>query len=87
MKAILRRLVNSFDTKNEGFSGRKLTAFVLILLAGFVHYEADFTQRAVGIEFLCADLVGAFLCLGIITAQHIINFKKAESNEDKQERT
>lgn len=78
MKVLFKRLVNSFDTKNAGFSGRKLTAFTLIVMAGFIHYKAE-----LDIYYLIADLVGAFLCLGIITAQHVLNALNSKSDESK----
>jgi len=83
MKGILTRLFNSLDTKNEGFSGRKLTALTLIFLAIYVHTSVDFHAKGVGLEFLITDVIGAFMCLGIITAQNIINFKKGDKDENK----
>jgi len=37
MKKILDDLLNSFKTNEEGFSSKKLTAFVLIVLVIIVH--------------------------------------------------
>lgn len=39
MKQIYENILKSFNTKREGFSSRKLTAFVIILLVVIVHIK------------------------------------------------
>jgi hypothetical protein len=39
MKEIYQNILKSFNTKREGFSSRKLTAFVIILLVIIVHIK------------------------------------------------
>jgi hypothetical protein len=36
----IERFINSFDTKNDGFSGRKLSALFAILISGYstIHF-------------------------------------------------
>jgi len=80
---ILERFINSFDTKNEGFSARKLTAFTFVLLAGYIHYEYVNVDNA--IEALIIDSATALLCLGIITAQNIINFKNGREDKTNEQ--
>lgn len=87
-----KRLINSFDTKNEGFSGRKLSGFFGMVLIAFldvgyikIGLEKDNFKAfpsVIGLHFLFV-----LLCLGLVHANHILSFKhgnKSNNNEDKQ---
>jgi hypothetical protein len=39
MKKILTNLLNSFNTKKEGYSSRKLTAFVIVVMVIVAHIK------------------------------------------------
>jgi hypothetical protein len=69
-------LLSSFDNNTPGASGRKLTAFVLMVYVGYLHINF---AAAHAVEFLYADLVAIFLLLGIVTVQNIIDFKKKDA--------
>lgn len=79
MKQILNKLIASFDTYNKGFSSRKLTAFTAIVVAIYVTYTLPLEMR---LHALYSWQLLALLCLGIITAQNIIQFKN-NNNIDK----
>lgn len=80
MKKTIDNLLGSFDNvKNSGFSARKLTAFTLMLCIAFIHFR--FVDINNAIEALMIDLSGVLLCLGIVTAQNIIELKNNKSTE------
>jgi len=76
----IERFINSFDTKNEGFSGRKLSAFFGVFVSGFITSRYCTTQSLS--EILIIWLVFVAFCLGLVTASQIISFKngKPENN-------
>jgi hypothetical protein len=73
--------INSFDNRKPGKSGRKLTAFALMLCVAWLHYK--YVTNETASTFLLYDLCGIFLLLGIVTAQNIINLKNGGSDEAK----
>ena len=77
---MINKLLGSFDNvKGQGFSARKLTAFALMLCIAFIHFR--FVDINNAIEALMIDLSGVLLCLGIVTAQNIIELKNNKQNE------
>lgn len=84
---VWRRLLNSLDTKNEGFSGRKLSAVWGNLLAGalvvgylVIGYQKDNFKNfplVLGITYTYASL-----CLGLVTASNIIHFKHGRKGKE-----
>jgi hypothetical protein len=77
---MITKLLGSFDNvKGQGFSARKLTAFALMLCIAFIHFR--FVDINNAIEALMIDLSGVLLCLGIVTAQNIIELKNNKQNE------
>lgn len=79
IKGIFVRFINSFDTKNEGLSGRKLSAFFGVVVGGFITYEYCTTE--ILMEILIVWLVFVSLCLGMVTAEQIIKLKNGEVTE------
>lgn len=78
MKKLWTSLINSFDNKNDGFSARKLSAFVAVIIGVYItRYLIPSTEQ---INALYAWLAFALLCLGIVTIEQILKFK----NGDKQ---
>jgi hypothetical protein len=70
---IIQNIINSFSNSKEGFSARKMTAFAFVLLAAWLHYKWVDHDNAV--QALIVDCSVILICLGIITAQNIIQFK------------
>lgn len=80
MKKVLRKLESTFDTTTKGYSSRKLSAFwAIVIMGGLITYRYVNVSNA--IEMLTAWLVFGLLCLGIITAQNIINFKNGTTTD------
>ena len=78
---MINKLIGSFDNvKNQGFSARKLTAFALMLCIAFIHFR--FVDNSNAIEALMIDLSGVLLCLGIVTAQNIIELKNNNNQQN-----
>jgi hypothetical protein len=78
---MINKLLGSFDNvKGQGFSARKLTAFALMLCIAFIHFR--FVDSTNAIEALMIDLSGVLLCLGIVTAQNIIELKNNNNQQN-----
>lgn len=90
---IIEKLMSSFDNHSMGFSARKLSAFIAVMVAIYstVHYVDGTTI----VNVLMVWLTFALMCLGIITAEQVLRFKgqqpepekpkEEQSNNDKQE--
>ena len=79
---IINNILASFNTFEKGFSARKLTAFSLMVCIAYIHYK--FVDTSIAIEALIVDLCGVLLCLGLVTASHIISLKNGGTNENNQ---
>jgi hypothetical protein len=78
---MIKQLLGSFNNiRKEGLSARKLTAFALMVCIAFIHFK--FVDKDNAIEAMIIDLSGVLLCLGIVTAQNIIEFKQGGKNEN-----
>jgi len=77
MKQIFSKILLSFENNKDGFSARKLTAFILVLNICYIHYKFVNSQNAV--ETIIVDLCGVLVSLGIITAQQVIELKNGNS--------
>ncbi len=76
---MIKQLLGSFDNiPKQGFSARKLTAFALMVCIAFIHFK--YVDKDNAIEAMIIDLSGVLLCLGIVTAQNIIEFKQGGKN-------
>jgi hypothetical protein len=86
MENVFTDLYNSFNNKKDkGFSARKLTAFAFVNLAAWIHYQHINHDNA--IEALMIDGAIVLICLGIITAGNIIEFKNGTKQPtDKEDR-
>lgn len=79
MKKLFDNLIKSFTTDSEGFSARKLSAFVGVMTA--IYVTAKEIPQEAQIHALYAWLCFALICLGIVTVEQIIRFKNGpESN-------
>jgi len=84
MKEFFKRLTNSLDTKNEGFSGRKLSAVYGNILAGvLVYFYSQSPLKNFPLVY-GITLTYACLCLGLVTATNIIKFRHG-TKDDKDE--
>jgi hypothetical protein len=86
MKEIMDNILKSFNTKREGYSSRKLTAFVIILMVIIVHLKwitlGSFTQleMVLGIDY------GFIAALFGMTTYHSLKTNSGNSEEKpKQE--
>lgn len=69
----------SFFADKKGFSGRKLSAFIAILIAQFItiKYTNILNVEEMVIIWLCF----ALLCLGIVTIEQVIALKNGKKEE------
>lgn len=83
---IFLSLLQSFDNKPSGFSARKLSAFVSVMICWYITMR--FTSTEVLVEVVSVWLIFALLCLGIITIEQIIRLKGKDggtkSNTEQQ---
>jgi len=79
MKELFKKLIASFDNHSKGFSSRKLSAFIGVLVAIYItqkHVESS------NLEVILVTWLGfSLLCLGIVTAEQIITFKNGKKDE------
>lgn len=75
---ILDNLIQSFTTEKGGFAARKLTAFAFMVCIAYLHYKYATTENVE--VFLWVDLAGVMLCLGLVTASHLIELKNGSIN-------
>jgi 4-amino-4-deoxy-L-arabinose transferase-like glycosyltransferase len=80
MKNFFTKLTASLDNHSLGYSARKLSALSAIIAAYYVTYM--FTNVDVLDYVLTAWLCFALLCLGIITAQQVIELKNGKKDDE-----
>lgn len=74
MKEIYRGILGSFNNKEEGFSARKISSFVIVVLVIVLHvkwFKADKWEYIAEILFL--DYTFILVCLGLATWQSVKN--------------
>lgn len=77
------KFINSFDNTKNGFSARKLSAFIAVLTSIYATYK--FVDTTTVVHSLMVWLTFALLCLGIITVEQILKFKgNIENKEDNE---
>ena len=79
MRKIFNDLWASFNNHEQGASARKLTAFALMVMIGYIHKTQLTHDNAT--EFLVIDLCGVFLSLGLVTFSQIIELKNGKKDE------
>lgn len=75
-------LYGSFKNEPGGFSARKCTAFASVCVAAYMTYLHTNAHNMATVVFIW--LTVALLCLGIITAEHVIRYKHGNSNREKR---
>jgi len=74
---ILNEIIHSFDNNpNSGFSARKLSAFVGVVVA--VYLSVKNCDSTVVVQLVMAWMCFILLCLGLITTQQIIELKNGK---------
>ena len=72
----MKDFINSLKNNNEGFSGRKLTAFTLTACIVALHILFIWKpQFELFISLVITDLVGIGFFLGLVTIANIIDLK------------
>ena len=72
LKEIIENILNSFKNNKDGFSSRKLSAFIVIILVIITHikwYNSD-KWEYLG-EVLAFDFTFVLACLGLTTWQAV----------------
>jgi len=85
MKTIIKNLLGSLDKEKGGYSGRKLSAFASIIIAGYFGFR--FGDEKTIVELTIIWLSFALLCLGIITFEEIIKLKNGQNNAGENTET
>ena len=74
--------LKSYDTTNDGWSGRKLTAFAMVILIGWLHYKIVIptdTKQCVDFaiikEVIATDEIFVCVLLGLVTFQQLLSLK------------
>ena len=81
MKDIIRKLVASLDNKDTGFSARKLTAFVMVILVIIIDIKWLNSQQWIYIsEILGLHFMFILTLLGLATWQKVQD-KKIEAQK------
>lgn len=79
---LIHKIVSSFDNSTDGFSARKLSAFVGVIVSVMATFR--FVDGSTVIDALMVWLVFALLCLGIITAEQLLRAYKVSKNTDEK---
>ena len=75
---IVTNWLRSFDNNpNSGFSARKLSAFISVMIAFYI--TIHYCSTDVLVEVIYVWLLFALLCLGIITIEQIIKLKSGNT--------
>lgn len=70
---IIKKILGSFDNTSDGFSARKLSAFITVHTAIVCAYRIVTPEN--GQYIIGILLLFALLALGIVTAEQIIRYK------------
>jgi hypothetical protein len=85
LSTIIDNIKGSLYNNNQGYSARKLTALFSILMGAYItkyKLPADAYLHA-----LYAWQLLALICLGIITAQNVLDFKNGKNDTPNNQQT
>jgi hypothetical protein len=86
MKEIMQNILNSFNTKKGGYSSRKLTAFIIVVMVVITHIKwltlGNLTQLEMVLTIDYSFIAALF---GMTTYQSLKNKNKEENKEDISE--
>jgi hypothetical protein len=74
---MIKDLINSLKTNADGFSGRKLSAFIGVLTGVYLTIFKVPSENQ--LDALMVWLSFSLLCLGIVTVQNVIEFKNGKT--------
>lgn len=77
MGKIIDDIIKSFNTDKGGFSSRKLSAFIAVMIA--IYFTIAYGVEKFLVEVIIVWLTFALLCLGIVTIDQIIRLKNGNS--------
>lgn len=81
----MKKILQSFENNKLGYSGRKASAFwAIVVVATIISFKH--TDISTVFEIVCAWLIFACMCLGLVTAQNVIEFKKGVKDENNQQK-
>lgn len=81
MKDIIQKLLSSLDNKDSGFSARKLTALVMVIMVIIIDIKWLKSEQWIYIsEILCLHFMFILTLLGLATWQKVQD-KKIESQK------
>jgi hypothetical protein len=84
-KTVLENLLGSFDVHTKSWSGRKLSGFIGVITG--VAITAFNVKADSALYFLISWQVFALMCLGLITAQQLIEFKNKTNEPQNSSKT
>ena len=84
---ILENVLKSFNTKREGYSSRKLTAFVIVLLVIITHIKWLTLGNLAQLEMVLGIDYAFIAALFGMTTYHSLKTKGGEEGEKKKEET
>jgi len=85
MKEIMNNILKSFNTKREGYSSRKLTAFVIVLMVIITHIKWLTLGNLVQLEMVLSIDYAFIAALFGMTTYH--SLKTNGGKDDKKEET
>ena len=74
----IQNFFSAFNNKEEGYSGRKLTAFGFASLSAYVHYQGfkmSYINQSNIVTILLIDICVVLLALALIKVDDILKFK------------
>jgi hypothetical protein len=78
MKEFINKIISALDTNTKGFSARKLSAFIIVIMVVILHVKWFASDRWEFLgEVLALDFGFISVCLGMTTYESI---KKKEPN-------
>ena len=78
LTTLISDIYKSFTNEPGGFSARKLTAFASVVVAAYETYHHTDISNITTVIIIWLSI--ALLCLGIITAQQIIDFRNKQKD-------
>ena len=87
MKEIMNNILKSFNTKREGYSSRKLTAFVIILMVIIVHLKWIMLGNFAQLEMVLGIDYGFIAALFGMTTYHSLKTNGGKDDEKPKEET
>jgi hypothetical protein len=85
MKEIMDNILKSFNTRREGYSSRKLTAFVIVLLVIIIHVKWLMLGNLTQLEMVLSIDYAFIAALFGMTTYHSLKTKDVKEEEKKDE--